>query len=195
MAKAEQHDSAGMPRPMRADARRNYDRLVATAREAFAEYGPEAPLDVIARRTGVGPGTLYRHFPSRESLLEAAYRGEVAELSARARTLLDDHPPAEALRLWMREQVSFVVHKRGLAMTLKAAIDKDSETFAWCKKTLGDAADVLLARAQEAGEIRADIKATDLLRLAHGVGIAVENAPDDADRFLTMLLDGLRARD
>jgi AcrR family transcriptional regulator len=183
---------AGASRPMRADARRNYERLVATAREVFAELGPDAPLDDIARRAGVGPGTLYRHFPNREALVEAAYRGEIVDLSARAYQLLDERSPRDALVEWLREQVRFANLKRGLATTLKSVVDKDSETFAWCHATLKDAAAAVVSRAQEAGAVRADVTPTDVLRLCHGVAVATEHAPDDADRLLSVLLDGLR---
>jgi AcrR family transcriptional regulator len=183
---------ADPPRPMRADARRNYERLVATAREAFAEQGPEAPLDDIARRAGVGPGTLYRHFPNREALVEAVYRGEIADLSARAYQLIEDLAPEDALAEWLREEIRFVTLKRGLAATLKAVLDKDSETFAWCHATLRDAVAAVVGRAQEAGVIRADVTPTDVLRLGHGVAAATEHAPDSADRLLTVMLDGLR---
>ncbi|WP_137812344.1 TetR/AcrR family transcriptional regulator [Gandjariella thermophila] len=177
---------------MRADARRNYERLVATARDVFTEQGPDAPLDDIARRAGVGPGTLYRHFPTREALVEAVYRGEIADLSARAYQLLEDFSPADALVAWLAEQVRFATLKRGLAATLKAVVDRDSETFAWCHTTLRDAAAAVVTRAQEAGAIRPDVTPTDVLRLCHGVAVATEHAPDDADRLLSVLLDGLR---
>src|SRR5262249_14882524 len=114
-------------RPMRADARRNYERILECARQTFAELGTEAPLDEIARRTGVGPGTLYRHFPNRAALIEAVYRSSIEALSRRAAELLDaDHTPLEALDLWVRAQVDFVMNRRGLAVTLKAALDRDS---------------------------------------------------------------------
>lgn len=183
---------AGASRPMRADARRNYERLLAAAGEAFAEQGPDAPLDDIARRAGVGPGTLYRHFPNREALVEAVYRGEIAHLSARAYQLLEDQPPREALVEWLREEVRFATLKRGLVATLKAVVDRDSETYAWCHATLRDAAAALVTRAQQAGAIRPDVTPMDVLRLCHGVAVATEHAPDDADRLLAVLIDGLR---
>ncbi|WP_431921406.1 TetR/AcrR family transcriptional regulator [Amycolatopsis tucumanensis] len=180
------------PRPMRADARRNYERILVTAREAFREHGPDAPLDDIARRASVGAGTLYRHFPTRETLIEAVYRDDIETLSSAAHRLLEEHEPGEALELWMREQVAFVLHKRGLAATLKAAMDRDSETFAACKTLINDAATVLLSRAQESGAIRDDVRPRDLLLLGHGVGVAAEGSDETAERLLTVLLDGLR---
>jgi len=180
------------PRPMRADARRNYERILNTAREAFLEHGPEAPLDDIARKACVGAGTLYRHFPNREALIEAVYRDDIERLSTAARGLLAEHEPGKALELWVREQLAFVLHRRGLAATLKAALDRDSETFALCKTMLNDAAAEVLTRAQEAGAVRGDVKPRDLLLLGHGVGVAAEGNDETADRLLTVMLDGLR---
>lgn len=191
MAPAEQ-PAAERPRAMRADAQRNHERIVAVAREVFAEHGPEAPLDDIARRAGVGAGTLYRHFPNRECLIEAVYRGEIEGLSDRAHELLAECPPEEALMQWMRDHVGVTLQRRGLAMTLKQAIDKDSETFALCKTTMRDAAAALLKPAQEAGRVRADVRPGDLLRLCHALGVAAESVPEDADWFLSLLFGGLR---
>jgi AcrR family transcriptional regulator len=180
------------PRPMRADARRNYERIVAIAREAFAEHGAEAPLDDIARRAGVGAGTLYRHFPGREALIEAVYRDDIERLAGQAHELIKEHDPEEALARWMRAQVQFVSRKRGLASTLKALLDKDSETFALCKTMMNDAVEALLSGAQSSGVVRTDIRPRDLLLLGHGVGMATESQPEAADRLLRIMLDGLR---
>lgn len=179
-------------RPMRADARRNYERIVECAREAFAEDGPEVPLDDIARRAAVGPGTLYRHFPNREALIEAVYRASIERLSQRAYELLETASPADAFEQWMREQVDFVMDKRSLATTLKALIDHDSETFTLCRGLINDAAAVLLKSAQEAGVIRTDIEPRDMLRLGHGIGVACEKTPEAAERLIGVTLDGLR---
>jgi AcrR family transcriptional regulator len=186
--------SVDTPRPMRADARRNYERIVATAREVFSEQGADAPLDEIVRRAGVGAGTLYRHFPHRDALLEAVYRGEIEQLSARAYELLEEHSPEDALAQWLREQVHWNLHGRGLATTLKAALDRESETFAYCKTTMRTAAAAVLTPAQDAGKIRTDIGPADLLRLSHAVALTAEHATaEDGERLLTVVLDGLRA--
>jgi AcrR family transcriptional regulator len=180
-------------RPMRADARRNYERIVATAREVFSEQGADATLDDIAKRAEVGAGTLYRHFPTRETLVEAVYRGEIDELSARAFKLLEELPPDQALDVWMLDQVRYVVRKRGLATVLKASLDAGSETFAWCQSRMRGAAAALLAPGQNAGALRADITPTDLLRLGHAIGLAVEKAPPgDDERLVSVMLAGLR---
>jgi AcrR family transcriptional regulator len=183
---------ADPPRPMRADARRNFERLVAAAREAFTEHGAEASLDDIARRAGVGPGTLYRHFPDRVALMEAVYRADFSRISSRAYELLAEKPPEEALELWMREQVDYVLHRRALAAMLKAILDRDSKTLDYCRTAMRDAAEAMVARAREAGLIRPEVSPSDLLRLGHAVAYAAEAAPEDADRLLSYMLDGLR---
>ncbi|OLF18857.1 TetR family transcriptional regulator [Actinophytocola xanthii] len=178
---------------MRADARRNRERILTTAREAFAEHGVEVPLDDIARRARVGPGTLYRHFPNRDALVEAVYREEIGALSARAYALVEELPPEEALAAWFREQVGWVRDSSGLAMTLKAAIDRDSETFAFCKKQLREAVAALLEPARAAGAVRANLEPSDLLRLGHGVATACEHADGEGiERLLSVVLAGLR---
>ncbi|WP_062990087.1 TetR/AcrR family transcriptional regulator [Nocardia anaemiae] len=181
-------------RPMRADARRNYERIVTSAREAFAEEGPDSALEEIARRAGVGIGTLYRHFPSREVLVEAVYRSNIEQLSARAHQLLETHSAAEALETWLREQVQWVMNNRSLATTLKAGMDKGSPTFTLCRSLITDAAAALLHAAQDSGDIRRDIEPRDLLRFGHGIGIACETVPEAAPRMLDVTLDGMRAR-
>ncbi|WP_227984049.1 TetR/AcrR family transcriptional regulator [Nocardia spumae] len=180
------------PRPMRADARRNYQRIVDCAREAFAEHGPEAPLDDVARRAGVGPGTLYRHFPNRDALIEAVYRSSIEGLAELAYELTRTHPPLEALELWFRAQVDYVMDKRSLAVTLKAAIDRGSEAFTLCSKLITDAATAVMRPAQEAGLVRPELEPRDLLRLGHGIGVACDNSPEAADRLITVTLAGLR---
>jgi AcrR family transcriptional regulator len=177
---------------VRADARRNYERLIAAAREAFTEHGVEASLDDIARRAGVGPGTLYRHFPTREALLGAVYRDDVEALAERAKQLAGELPPGPALDAWLRLQLDYIKAKRGLGSAIKAMLGGDSETLAWCKETMRGALRDLLGRAQEVGAIRADVDAPTVLRLVHGVGIASESVPDEADRLLSIVLDGLR---
>lgn len=179
---------------MRADARRNYERIVATARDAFLEHGVDVPLDDIAKRAGVGAGTLYRHFPNRDALVEAVYREEITQLADTAYRLRDELPVEEALFAWMREQVGWIAESYGLATALKSAVDNDSETFAFCKKQLRAAVSAVLEPAQEAGVVRADLQPSDLLRLGHGVGAAAQYT--DAvgiDRLLSVVTDGMRS--
>jgi AcrR family transcriptional regulator len=179
-------------RPLRADARRNYDRLLTAARDAFAEHGTEATLDDIAKRAVLGPGTLYRHFPSREALLAAVYEGEMREMAARSDELAGRLPPSEALEAWLRLQLDYVKTKRGLGVAVKSMLGTDSATLGVCRGLMRGALGRLLSRAQEAGVVRTDVAATDLLRLVHAVAMASESDPDNADHLLTVIFDGLR---
>src|SRR4051794_35097889 len=126
-------------RPLRADARANRERLVDVAREAFAAHGVEASLDDIARRAGVGPGTLYRHFPNRHALLAAVYRGDIETLSARADELAATLAPLEALTAWLTDQLRYVAFKHGLGSAIKSMLAEDSDTLDYCRTTLRDA--------------------------------------------------------
>ena len=186
---------AGGPRPMRADAQRNYARLLDAARAAFVERGADdVSLEEIARRAGVGIGTLYRHFPTRQALLEAVYRDQVETLSARAEELLRTESPEEALADWMCALVKFSSTKRSMTSALLATLGTDSELLSACATVIRGSAEALLARAQQAGVVRPDADAGDLMRLVHAVSIATEKAPDpgQADRMLALILDGLR---
>ena len=186
---------AGEPRPMRADAQRNYARLLEAASGAFAEHGADdVSLEEIARRASVGIGTLYRHFPTRQALLEAVYIDQVESLSARARELLRAESPADALAEWLRAMMKFSSTKRNMTTALLATLGTDSELLSSCAKEIKGAAESLIARAQQAGVVRADADARDVIRLVHAVNIATEKAPDpgQADRMLALILDGLR---
>lgn len=179
---------------MRADARRNYERIVATAREVFLEHGVEAPLDDVVKRAGVGAGTLYRHFPNRDALIEAVYRSEIEEIADQSAALSKSLAAEDALREWFRELIRFHIERAGLAAALKAAIDEDSETFMYCKQKLRDAAWTVLEPAQAVGAVRTDIEAVDLMRLSHGIGAAAKYADEASrDRMLSVLLEGLKA--
>ena len=179
-------------RPMRADARRNYERLLGEAKSAVLEHGAEAPLEEIARRAGVGIGTLYRHFPTRLALQEAVYHDEVDQLCASAHRLLETEPPGAALAAWMRDFAAYAASKRGLMATLKEVIDRRSALFDRCHDDIRAAAAAVLTDAQKAGTARPEVTANDLLRLTHGLSVATERDPASTDRLLTFLLDGLR---
>ena len=187
---------AGEHRPMRADAQRNYERLLSAAMAAFTEHGADdASLEEIARRAGVGIGTLYRHFPTRQALLEAVYRDQVEVLRARADELRESDEPAEALAAWLRALVAFSSTKRSLTTALLATLGKDSDLLSACSMVICGAADTLLSRAQQAGVVRPDADARDLIRLVHAVNIATQHVPTDpgqTDRLLGLVLDGLR---
>ncbi len=178
---------------MRADARRNRERLVTSAREIFGADGIDAPLDEIARRAGVGPGTLYRHFPNRDTLIEAVYRSSIETLAQLAEGFMAEaDTPGQAVRRWLTEVSDFYLHQRSLAVALKAAIDPTSETFTLCRKLLVEAAESLMGPAVAAGQIRDDLQPIDLLRLAHGIGASCEHSPESANRLRTVMFDGLR---
>jgi AcrR family transcriptional regulator len=204
-AASPQPDSAGIigpcnpPRPLRADARRNYERLLIAATAAFAEHGADdASLEEIARRAGVGIGTLYRHFPTRQALLEAVYRDQVEAVRARAEELLASEAPGEALADWLRVLVAFSSTKRSLTSALLDSFGKNSELLSSCSAIICGAAETLLARAQQAGTVRADADARDVIRLVHAVNIASQHAPADpgqSDRLLGLILDGLRPQE
>ena len=181
---------------MRADAQRNYARLLDAASAAFLEHGADdVSLEEIARRAGVGIGTLYRHFPTRQALLEAVYRDQVELLEARAEELLKAESPGDALADWLRALMKFSSTKHSLTSALLATLGKDSELLSSCGAAIRGAADALLARAQEAGVVRPDADSGDVIRLVHAVNIATQRGPADpgqADRMLALILDGLR---
>lgn len=182
---------------MRADARRNYDRLLEVAKESFAEHGPEASLDDIAKRASVGSGTLYRHFPTRLALQEAVYRNEVEAICTRGREIIDSEPPERAFFSWLRLFVRHAIGKRGLAMALKRTLDMDSELFSYCHQAIREVAGSLLTNAQKAGAVRTDLDVPDVLRLVSGVALTCSEASlsdGEADRLLSYLLDAMRPR-
>ena len=197
----EQQPAAGLPddvsadaRPLRADARRNRDRLVEVAKAAFSERGAEAALEDIARRAGVGVGTLYRHFPTREHLVEAVYRQEVEALSLAAEALARDYPPDRALAEWMQRFVGYIAAKRGMAGSLRLLISSKSGLFSDASGLVQGALHRLVDAAREAGSIRDDVDASDIFHALSGI----YNAPDTPEwqdrsrRMIALLMDGLR---
>ncbi|NGN68707.1 TetR/AcrR family transcriptional regulator [Streptomyces sp. A7024] len=182
-------------KPMRADARRNYERLLIEARVAFLERGTDASLEDIARSAGVGIGTLYRHFPDRFALMEAVFQGEVDTLEAEAAALAGaERGPFDALLAWVRAYVTWVGTFRGVATALL-----HEGRMANCHTQLTSTAEKLVVRAQEAGELHPDATTRDVLRLANAISYAAEKAaqktPDDvdvADRLLKLAVEGLR---
>jgi AcrR family transcriptional regulator len=186
--------SLGAEPRMRADARRSRAKLIEAATAAFAEHGAEAPLDDIARRAGVGIGTLYRHFPTRLDLQAAVYRSQVQTVCDAADELLGAVSPEQALIDWVHALGGYLVTKRGLANALIGAVGKDSELMNACMTVLRDAAERLVSNAKQAGVLRADVTSRDLLRLVHGIAVATESSPQDTDRLMALMLDGLRAR-
>ncbi|WP_199714512.1 TetR/AcrR family transcriptional regulator [Micromonospora radicis] len=184
------------PRPLRADARRNRERLLDAAVRAFSQRGAEVTLEAIARDAGVGIGTLYRHFPTREALVEAAYRNELAKLCDSAAALLDELPPAEATRAWMDHFVDYLATKREMADALRLVIAAGSNPFAQSRDRLVAALASLLGTGAAAGTIRPDVDPADLLVGLSGVSLAAggREQRDQARRLLDLLMDGLRHR-
>jgi len=175
---------------LRADAARNREKLLSAATEAFAQSGTNASLEAIAKRAGVGIGTLYRHFPTRDALVEAAYRNEVAQLSAAAGELLADHPADVALAEWMRRFLAYVETKRGMADALESLMASNSALFAESKQQMISAVTELVEAGRASGTLRPDADPDDILRAMPAVK-SIED-PKQAERVLALLVDGLR---
>lgn len=178
-------------RPLRADAKRNREQLVAAARTAFTEHGSAASLEDIARRAGVGVGTLYRHFPSRQDLVEAVYVDEVEALCRSAADEVDGSS-WDALVHWFNRFVDYVATKRALVDEMVATIGQDARIFRTCHDAIFDAGNPLLERAKDDGFVRPDVEWMDVIRMVSGVTMIKHAAPDDIRRVLAMALDGLR---
>lgn len=183
-------------RKPRVDAARNRERVLEAAKIVFSAGGPEASLEAVARTAGVGIGTLYRHFPTREALFEAVYRREVQELADLAERLKEEAEPVEALRQWMRSNVRFVATKKGMSAALALAAYKNSDLFSYSFDRLTRAVGGLLDRAVAAGEIRGDISPEDLLRALVGM-CYMHDQPGwqkSVLRLVDVFIDGLRNR-
>ena len=180
-------------RPRRADARRNYDKVVAAAREAFADGGTSTSLEEIARRAEVGIGTLYRNFPSRQALLEAVYVDEVEDLCRTAGDLAE-LPPWEALVAWLHRFVAYMATKQALAGELMNYVDRDADVFRSCRGALYGAGGPLLERAQRAGAVRADTDLTEVIQMVGGIARIPSSEPGQIEHMLEVALDGLRYR-
>ncbi|MEV5750231.1 helix-turn-helix domain-containing protein [Actinoallomurus sp. NPDC052308] len=184
------------PRPLRADARRNRERLLEAAVRAFAQEGPDATLDAIAKDAGVGIGTLYRHFPTREALVEAAYRNELARLCDAAPELLRTLPPDEAARAWMDRFIEYMAAKQHMGEALRAVIASGGNPFAESRARLVTAIETLLQAGAATGTLRSDADPMAVLTSLSGVSLAA-GEPDRRDRArgsLDLLVDGLRYR-
>jgi AcrR family transcriptional regulator len=189
--------AAKSSRKPRADAQRNRERVLEAAKIVFSAGGPEASLEAVARKAGVGIGTLYRHFPTREALYAAVYRREVEQLGELAEELKTEAAPVDALRQWLRANVEFVATKKGMAAALAlASTAPPSELTAFSFERLTKAIRILLDRATAAGEIRADVSAEDLLRTLVGMCLLHDQPGWQAGvmRMLDVLVDGLRVQ-
>lgn len=182
-------------RPLRADAARNRQQLLDAGHEVLAADGPDAPLEAIARRAGVGIGTLYRHFPTRYDLIAEIYSGRIGELIALADRLRETEPPQEALFDWLRAEARHIVSYRPLKIFMMNDPDGRKPAGTDWKEKLHQAGALLLNRAQKAGTVRKDIDADRLLTLVHAVITAADSdAPRSADEMLEVVIDGLRTR-
>jgi AcrR family transcriptional regulator len=191
----DQHSGTDTKKP-RADARRNHDRVLEAATAVFSAGGPDASLEAVARHAGVGIGTLYRHFPTREALFEAVYRREVQQLVDLAEQLKLEPAPVEALRRWMHANVAFIATKKGMATALALAALGSSELTALSFDRLTRAVGELMRRAVDSGEIRPDISADDVLRALVGMCYTQDKPGWQANvlRLVDVFVDGLATR-
>ncbi len=188
------HLSAQTVRKPRADSVRNRQRVLEAAKIVFAAGGPEGSLEAVARQAGVGIGTLYRHFPTRQALFEAVYRHEVEHLVKLAEQLSADLPPLEALRRWMHANVAFVATKKGMSTALAVAVHASSDLTVYSMDRLSGALETLRRRAVETGEIRADITAEDILRTTVGLCYTHHAAgwQNNVRRLVDVFIEGMR---
>src|SRR5215212_1254752 len=176
-------------RPKRADARRNYEKVLTAARQAFAEGGESTALEEIARRAGVGIGTLYRHFPNRQALLEALYVGEVDDV-CRSAAELDGADPWEALSGWFERFIGYIATKQALAHELLNYLDRDAQLFKVCRASLFEAGEPLLTRAQAAGVVRPDVGIAEVIQMVMGIAKIPAGDPAQNQHMLRIALDG-----
>jgi AcrR family transcriptional regulator len=182
-----------LTRPKRADARRNYEKVLTAAREAFAEGGESTALEEIARRAGVGIGTLYRHFPNRQALLEALYMDEV-EAVCRSAAELDDADPWDALSSWLERFIGYIATKQALANELLNYLDRDATLFKASRTSLFEAGEPLLRRAQETGVVRPDVGIAEVIQMVMGIAKIPTGDPAQNRQILRIAVDGLRFR-
>ncbi|WP_030667573.1 TetR/AcrR family transcriptional regulator [Streptomyces rimosus] len=181
-------------RPLRADAQRNRDKILAAAVRVFTEEGLDAHFERIAREAGVGTGTLYRNFPTREILIEAAYRNEVARLCDAVPGLLASMPPREALRAWMGRFIDYATAKLGMADALRAVVASGADPYGHSHEMIQTAISTLMEAGIAAGALRSDIRPTDMFAVLAGIALtsAKPEHRDQAERLLDLTLDGLK---
>jgi AcrR family transcriptional regulator len=185
-------DEGGPARPKRADARRNYERLVTAARDVFAAQGGGASMDAIAKEAGVGIGTLYRHFPQRIDLVEAVWQEDVDELVSTSQTLIADLEPWPALVAWLQAFVRYASVKRTFLSELHEAFEKNPELRIASRERIEAAVSAVLTRAQDAGEARTDLDGPDLMQLLGSMCMSATLTEEQSTRLLVMIQDGLR---
>ncbi|GAA2966895.1 TetR/AcrR family transcriptional regulator [Streptomyces enissocaesilis] len=187
---------ADAERPLRAHARRNRENLIAVARAAFAAADDTVPLENIAREAGVGIGTLYRHFPTREALVEAVYSTELDAIATSAPALLDQFPPDVALRAWMGRYEAFVATKRGMVDILRAGWASGKIATPTTRKRITAAIEAILTKGTETGSLRADVDPEDVTTMLLGVFLstAASDTPEQTGRLLDLIIDALRPK-
>jgi len=186
-------DVGGPQRPLRADARRNYDQIVDAARQTLLEEGSAASLEEIARRAGVGIGTLYRRFPNRLDLLEAVYREDVDTLRVQTDELVATVEPWQAVEGWVHSFLTYAATKRALFTELVEAVGRDSALLTYSRSVINGTADAVLSNGKAAGVVRQDVESTDVIRLIGGCSMM--GVLDDAQqqRVVSIVLAGIRA--
>ena len=182
------------PRQPRSDAQRNRERILETAKAAFTHHGAAASLDEIAKQAGVGAGTLYRHFPTRDALIEAVYRSEVEKLAAAGRDFAAAQPPIEALRSWMLLFVDYIAAKHIIAPALNSVVGGPSRLYEDSRSLIHEAIEMLVKRAKKSADLRKDLDASDLLRALIGVSFmgAGHDWQQSAKRLVDILIAGSR---
>jgi AcrR family transcriptional regulator len=181
-------------RKPRADAQRNRERILEVAKQVFTHRGAEASMDEIAKRAKIGPGTLYRHFPSRDDLLAVVYISEVEKLAEAQRKLSAELPPIEALRAWMLVFIDYIAAKKIIAPALDAMVGGPSQVYQQSTGVMEEAANALASRAVASGDLRPDVDPMDMLRAIYGVSSAgsTDDWPVKARRFVEILIQGSR---
>jgi len=191
-ATVDRPDEDDATRPRRADAQRNYERLVTAARAVFAQEGGGASMEAIAKEAGVGVGTLYRHFPKRIDVVEAVYREDVDELITVAEAVVAELEPWPALVAWLEAFVRYAIGKKRFLNELHEAFEKNPELRVASRERIEGALGIVLDRAQEAGVVRTDVDAPDLMQLLGSMCMSVTLTPEQSVRLLAMIEDGLR---
>ena len=188
---APESDQVEHDRPMRADARRNYERLVVAARKVFAEEGGQASMEAIAREAGVGVGTLYRHFPKRIDVVEAVYRTDVEQLVQTAERVVAELEPWEAVVAFLEAFVRYAQGKRTFLNELREAFEKNPDLRSQCRERIDCAMNLVFSRAQQAGVVRTDIDGSDVMQLVGPMCTSATLSEDQCTRLLATILDGL----
>ncbi len=195
VGRADPDDAAAMQegRPMRADARRNRELLVATARGVFSEEGAGASMEAIAKKAGVGVGTLYRHFPNRLDLVEAVYQTDVEELWSTAQRVVADLEPSAALDAFFDAFIRYAQSKQALLSELHQAFEKKPGLRSQARELIESSFDLVIDRAKDAGVVRADVDGSDVMQLVSPICTNASVGPEQTARLLGMIVDGMRA--